>query len=467
MRHDQFDESSACNAASLLIRNADVLVTMDKDRREILGGNIYVENGKISAVGTLDDMPSRAIDADEILDLRGHVVIPGLVNTHHHMDQTLLRVMPAGQDLELFGWLQALYRVWRRLTPAMIETSALTAMAELILSGCTTSSDHAIYPRGCAGFDVSIAAAKRIGLRFHMCRGGQSLGTADGGGLSELVVEDEDAILKDTQRLIERYHDGSRYAMVRVAVAPSAPFEVSRDLMRESAKLARHHGVMLHTHLAENLQDVAYCRERFSMTPAQYAEDVGWVGPDVWHAHCVHLDDAGIDLFANTGTGVSHCPSSNMRLASGIAPVHKMCTAGVPVSFGVDGSASNDGAQMFGELRQALLLQRVAFGSSAMSARHALEIATLGGARVLGRDDIGAIAEGMAADLVAVNLNSIQFAGALHDPVAALVFCSPPQVAYSVINGRVIVREGELTTLETASAIELHNQYARELMDSI
>jgi cytosine/adenosine deaminase-related metal-dependent hydrolase len=383
------------------------------------------------------------------------------------MDQTLLRAMPAGQDLELSGWLRALYQVWRHLTPAMVEASALTAMAELILSGCTTSSDHAIYPRGCAGFDGSIAAAKRIGLRFHMCRGSQSLGASDGGSLPDEVVEDESAILKDTQRLIERYHDGSRYAMVRVAVAPSAPFEVSRDLMRESPKLARCHGVMLHTHLAENLQDVSYCRERFSMTPAQYAEDLGWVGPDVWHAHCVHLDDAGIDLFANTGTGVSHCPSSNMRLASGVAPVHRMRAAGVPVSLGVDGSASNDCAQMFGELRQALLLQRVAYGSSAMAARDALEIATLGGARVLGRDDIGSIAPGMAADLVAVNLNAIQFAGALHDPVAALVFCAPPQVAYSVINGQVVVRDGELTALEMASAIELHNQYARELMGSL
>ena len=449
--------------ASLLIRNVDVLVTMDDARREIKGGAIYVEDGRIVAVGMLDDMPPHAREAREVLELAGHIVIPGLVNTHHHMYQTLTRALPAAQDAELFGWLASLYPVWARLTPPMIETSTLTAMAELMLSGCTTSSDHLyIYPNGCR-LDDSIAAARRIGMRFHASRGSMSVGASAGGLPPDSVVENEDAILADTQRLIETYHDEGRYAMLRVVVAPCSPFSVSRDLMRESARLARHYGVGLHTHLAENVNDVAYSREKFSMTPAEYAEDLGWVGRDVWHAHCVQLDDAGIALFARTGTGVAHCPCSNMRLASGIAPIGRMREAGVPVGLGVDGSASNDGAQMIGEARQALLLQRVGFGPGAMTARDALEIATLGGARVLGRDDIGAIAPGMAADFVAFDLRTPQFAGALHDPVAALVFCAPSQVAYSVIDGRVVVREGRLTTLDIGPVIERHNRFAAQL----
>jgi cytosine/adenosine deaminase-related metal-dependent hydrolase len=382
------------------------------------------------------------------------------------MFQSLTRALPAAQDAELFGWLSSLYPVWARLTPPMIETSTLVAMAELMLSGCTTSSDHLyIYPNGCR-LDDSIAAAQRIGMRFHACRGSMSVGRSAGGLPPDQVVESEDAILADTRRLIETYHDDGRYAMLRVAVAPCSPFSVSRPLMRESAALARSYGVSLHTHLAENVHDVAYSREKFGMTPAEYAEDLGWVGHDVWHAHCVQLDDAGIALFARTRTGVAHCPCSNMRLASGIAPVRRMRDAGVPVGLGVDGSASNDGAQMLGEARQALLLQRVGYGPSALTARDALEIATRGGARVLGRDDLGALAPGMAADFVAFDLRTPQFAGALHDPVAALVFCAPAQAALSVIDGRVVVREGRLTTLEIEPVLERHNRYARALVQA-
>ncbi len=447
----------------LYVRNADVLVTMDDERREIADGALYVEDGRIVAVGTSAELAEQADAADEVLDLSGHIVVPGLVNTHHHMFQSLTRALPAAQDAELFGWLSSLYPVWARLTPPMIETSTLVAMAELILSGCTTSSDHLyIYPNGCR-LDDSIAAAQRIGMRFHASRGSMSVGRSAGGLPPDRVVESEDAILADTRRLIETYHDHGRYAMLRVAVAPCSPFSVSRALMRESAALARSYGVSLHTHLAENVNDVAYSHEKFGMTPAEYAEDLGWVGHDVWHAHCVQLDDAGIALFARTGTGVAHCPCSNMRLASGIAPVRRMRDAGVPVGLGVDGSASNDGAQMLGEARQALLLQRVGYGPAALSARDALEIATRGGARVLNRDDIGALAPGMAADFVAFDLRTPQFAGALHDPVAALVFCAPAQVAFSVIDGRVVVRQGRLTTLEIEPVLERHNRYAREL----
>ncbi len=446
---------------SLLVKNAQVLVTMDEHRREIKHGGLYIEGNRIVAVGPMHELPQHA---DDVLDMTGHIVIPGLINTHHHMYQSLTRAVPAAQDAELFGWLTALYKIWANLTPEMIEVSTLTAMAELLLSGCTTSSDHLyIYPNG-SRLDDSIASAQQIGMRFHAARGSMSVGQKDGGLPPDSVVEKEDAILKDTQRLIETYNDEGRYAMLRVVVAPCSPFSVSRDLMRESARLARAHGVSMHTHLAENVNDVSYSREKFGMTPAEYAEDLGWVGPDVWHAHCVQLDRAGIELFARTGTGVAHCPCSNMRLASGIAPIRAMRDAGVPVGIGVDGSASNDGAHMVGEVRQAMLLQRVGFGPDAMTAREALEIATLGGAKVLGRDDIGVLAPGMAADFVSFDLAQHGFAGALHDPVAALVFCAPAAVSTSVIDGKVVVRDGHLATIDLGPVIERHNRLAGQLV---
>ena len=448
---------------TLLVKNAAVLVTMDDARRELRDAGLYIEDNRIVAVGPTATLPATA---DEIIDLRGHIVLPGLINTHHHMYQSLTRAVPAAQDVELFGWLETLYPIWARLTPEMIRVSALTAMAELILSGCTTSSDHLyLYPNG-ARLDDTIESAARIGLRFHASRGSMSVGRSAGGLPPDSLVENEASILRDTQRLIETHHDASRYAMQRIVVAPCSPFSVSRDLMRESAALARTHGVSLHTHLAENANDVAYSREKFNRTPAEYAEELGWVGRDVWHAHCVQLDDHGIDLFARTGTGVAHCPCSNMRLASGIAPICKMTKRGVSVGLGVDGSASNDSAHLLGEARQAMLLQRVGFGPAAMTARDALTLATRGGAAVLNRDDIGALAPGMAADFIAFDLANPNFAGALHDPVAALVFCTPAQVALSVINGRVVARDGQLTTVDLPVIIEHHNQLAATLLNS-
>jgi cytosine/adenosine deaminase-related metal-dependent hydrolase len=448
-------------AKTLLVKNAELLVTMDGERREIKQGGLYIVGNQIMQVGPSSELPATA---DEVLDLKGHIVIPGLVNTHHHMYQSLTRVVPSAQDGELFNWLQNLYPIWARLTPEMIQVSTQTAMAELILSGCTTSSDHLyIYPNGCK-LDDSIHAAAEIGMRFHAARGSMSVGRSQGGLPPDSVVEKEADILKESQRLIEDYHDASHSSMLRVVVAPCSPFSVSRDLMREAAVLARQYGVSLHTHLAENQNDISYSREKFGMTPAEYAEDLGWVGPDVWHAHCVQLDQHGIDLFARTGTGVAHCPCSNMRLASGIAPIRKMRDAGVPVGLGVDGSASNDGATMIGEVRQALLLQRVGFGPDAMTAREALEIATLGGAKVLNRNDIGALAPGMSADFVAFDLRQIAFAGALHDPLAALVFCAPSQVAHSVINGKQVVKDGQLLSIDLPLVIERHNQLAHKLV---
>ncbi len=446
---------------TLLVRNADVLVTMDGARREIRGGGLYAEDNRIVAVGPSGELPATA---DRVLDLAGHAVIPGLVNTHHHMFQCLTRVLPAAQDDSLFGWLEALYPVWSRLTPEMLRVATLTAMAELLQSGCTTSSDHLyLYPNGCR-LEDSLQSASEIGMRFHATRGSMSVGRSQGGLPPDILTEREPAILADCQRLIESHHDARRLSMVRIGVAPCSPFSVSRDLMRESAALARSMKVSLHTHLAENDHDVAYSREKFGRTPAEYAEELGWTGPDVWHAHCVKLDDAGIDLFARTGTGVAHCPCSNMRLGSGIAPVCRMVERGVPVGIGVDGSASNDGAQMLGEVRQAILLQRVGLGATAMTARQALEVATLGGARVLGRDDIGALAPGMAADFAAFDLRGANMAGAHHDPVAALVFCAPERASWVVVNGRVVVEGGALATVDLPAVLELHNRLSIKLV---
>ncbi len=452
---------------TLLLKDAEVLVTMDSQRREIIGGGVFIRDGVIEAVGTGNQLPN---SADQVISLAGTVALPGLINTHHHMSQSLTRALPGAQDAELFDWLRRLYPIWAGLTPEMIKISTLTAMAELILSGCTTTSDHLyLYPNGCR-LDDSIEAAASIGMRFHAARGSMSVGESQGGLPPDCLVENEAAILKDTQRLIETWHDPKRHAMLRIVVAPCSPFSVSCELMRESATLARSYGVFLHTHLAENDKDVAYSREQFGMTPAEYAESLGWVGQDVWHAHCVKLDHTGIERFARTGTGVAHCPGSNMRLASGIAPISAMRAAGINVGIGVDGSASNDSAHLLGEARLAMLLARVGKGEGhgpmAMSARQALEMATLGGAKILGRDDIGALVPGMSADIVAFPVDGLDLAGAaVHDPVAALIFCTPQKVRHSIINGKPVVIDGQLPRLELPPLIATHNRLARQLLN--
>ena len=446
---------------TLLIKNADVVVTMDAQRRELQGASVFIRGPAIEAVGPADELPATA---DEVIDARGQIVLPGLVNTHHHMYQTLTRAVPAAQDSELFGWLQTLYPLWARLTPEMLHVSTQIACAELLLSGCTTSSDHLYLFPGACTLDDTLHAAAAMGLRFHAARGAMSVGQSQGGLPPDEVVESEDAILKDSQRLIERFHQRERFAMQRIVVAPCSPFSVSQGLMRDAALLARAHGVHLHTHLAENMNDVAYTREKFGCTPAEYAEQLGWLGPDVWHAHCVQLDEAGIRMFAKTGTGVAHCPGSNMRLGSGAAPIRALRDAGVPVALAVDGSASNDSSHLLAEARLALLLQRVSHGATAMSAREMLEIATLGGAQVLGRDDIGALVPGMAADLISISLHQIGLAGAGHDPVAALLFCHVPQVKHSVVNGVLRVRDGCLTGVELPALVAQQQRLARQLV---
>lgn len=448
---------------TLLLKNIGLLVTMDDARREIKDGALLIRDNVIVSVGTtaeLGDSP-----ADEVRSLPNHVVLPGLVNTHHHMFQNLTRAI--AQEHELFGWLTTLYQIWRNLTPEMIYVSAKVAMTELMLSGCTTSSDHLYLYLNGALIDDEIRAAVDLGFRFHPTRGSMSVGESKGGLPPDDLVQDEALILKDTQRAIETFHDNSRYSMLRMGVAPTAPFNVSQDLMRESAALARSvPGVRLHTHLAENINDILYSQEHFGMRPGQYAESVGWLGDDVWHAHCVQLDHSEIDLFAHTHTGVAHCPCSNMRLASGIAPVRQMLAKGVRVGLGVDGSASNDSGHLLNEARQAMLLQRVAEPNpAAMSARQALEVATRGGASVLGRDDIGQLAPGYAADVVGWRTDTLAFTGAWHDTAAGLLFGTSQNVDFSIINGKTVVRDGHMVSLDLPVLVEQHTRLSKALIN--
>ena len=427
----------------------------------IQDAGLFIRDNVIEQVGPTADLPTAA---DHVVNARGMIILPGLVNCHHHLYQTLTRAVPAAQDATLFEWLTTLYPIWAGLTPDAIYTSALVGLAELMLSGCTTAADHLyIYPNDCR-IDEEIRAAQEIGIRFQPCRGSMSLGKSKGGVPPDHVVEDEDFILKDTQRVIEAYHDPDPYAMLRIVVAPCSPFSVTPDLMRQSAALARSYGVQLHTHLAETLDEEAFCLQEFGHRPVGYAEELGWLGDDVWHVHCVHLNQEEVDLFAQTGTGVCHCPSSNMRLASGIAPVRAYLDAGVRTGIGVDGSASNDSSHLLAEARMALLLQRVSGNPAGLSAAEALWMATAGGAQVLGRDDIGVLAPGKAADLIGIRLDRVDYAGALHDPLAALVFCSPQRVDLSVINGQVVVQDGRLLTVDLGPVIEHQNRIARALV---
>jgi 8-oxoguanine deaminase len=448
---------------TLLLRHARLLATMDAQRREIPDGALFIRGRYIEQVGTSAELPA---SADRVIDLSDHVVLPGLVNTHHHLFQSLTRALPKAQNAKLFTWLRTLYPLWARLTGEAIYVSAKLAMCELLLSGCTTINDHLyLYPNG-AAIDDEIRAAQELGVRFHPCRGSMSVGESQGGLPPDTLVEDEETILRDSRRAIETYHQPERYGICRVSLAPCAPFNVSEKLMRASAEMARAYGVRLHTHVAETRDEERYCLERVGMRPVEYMRTLDWTGPDVWYAHAVHLNPQEIDLMAETGTGVAHCPTSNMRLGSGIAPIREYLDAGVTVGLAVDGSASNDSGHMLAEARQAMLLQRVAKGADALSAREALEMATLGGAAVLGRDDIGRLAPGMAADLIAFRLDRVDLAGAQADPLAALLFCAPGKVDLSIIDGRVIVEDGDLLDVDLAALIAQHNAISRALIEA-
>lgn len=455
---------------SLLVRHAALMITMDGERREITDGGFYVQDGFIEQVGPTDELPP---SADEVLDLSHHIVLPGLINTHHHFYQTLTRVIPDAQNAGLFDWLKTLYPIWAHLRSTDIHVSTQLALAELALSGCTTASDHLyIYPNDCR-LDDEIEAAAEIGLRLHASRGSMSFGESEGGLPPDSVVEDEEEILRDSQRLIETYHDPQPGSMVQIVIAPCSPFSVSDELMRESAALARSLGVKLHTHLAETLDEEEFCVEKYGHRPLAFAESLDWSGDDVWFAHAVHMNMLEVDRMADAGIGVAHCPSSNMRLSSGIAPIKRYLAVGVKVGLGVDGSASNDSSHMLAEARQAMLLSRLGAAvdpsvpeiTTMLTARQALEMATLGGAQVLGRSDIGAIEPGMCADFIAIDMNRIDFAGALHDPVAALVFCHPITVDYNYVHGRSIISDGRLTAVDTDSLVVKHNEAARELVN--
>ena len=454
---------------TLLLKNADVLCTMSEPgenesniESEIKGGGLFARNGIIEAVGESSSLPQIA---DTIIDMKGHVVIPGMVNTHHHLFQNLTRAVPAAQNSELFSWLKTLYPIWSNIGPEHVYWSTALGLAELALSGCTTSSDHLyIYPNG-AKLDDSLSAASDIGVRFHGTRGSMSIGESQGGLPPDSLTEKETFILSESQRLIETYNDSGRYAMQRVALAPCSPFSVSIDLMRESAAMARSYGVGLHTHLAENAEDIEYGLQQFGMRPGEYVEAVGWTGDDVWHAHCVQLNSEEINLFAKTGTGIAHCPCSNMRLASGIAPVRQMLDAGVKVGLGVDGSASNESGNMLNEARQTMLLQRVNSKASTMTAREALRVATIGGASVLNRDDIGMLVPGYAADVTAFKRDNVDFSGSDWDPVASLVFCGPSKANYTIINGKIVVSEGQLTTIPMEKLVHEHSKLSRDLIN--
>jgi len=461
---------------SLLIRDADVVVTMDAARREIAGGAVAIEGNGIACVGTTDEVnawiakdgahrrPSRTLDA------RGTIVVPGLVNCHHHLFQTLTRAIGTGKGLGLFDWLGMLYAVWGGLDPEASHAGAKLGLAELALSGATTVADHHyLFPNG-SRLDDDIAAARDVGVRFHPTRGSMSLGQSKGGLPPDSLVEPEDAILADTERVIAAFHDPQPRSMLRIGVAPCSPFSVTDDLMRESARLARcHPRVNLHTHLAETLDEERFCLARLGKRPVEHAEALGWMGEDVWFAHMVHPSPAEIGTLARTRSGVCHCASSNMILASGIAPVRSMIDQGVRVGLGVDGSASDDSNHLLGEARQAMLLQRVGwpgFESRAdrMSAREALELATLGGASVLGRDDIGSLAAGKAADLVAFRVDDIHHSGAQGDPVAGLLTCRPAAAWLSVIDGEVVVEGGALTRVDVGALVAAHRDASRRLL---
>lgn len=452
--------------STLLVRHAHVLATMDDDDSEIADGAIFVVDGFIDQVGPTSELPDAA---DEIVDLSSHVVLPGLVNTHHHFYQTLTRAVPGAQDVGLFDWLRVLYPIWARLTPDDVRISTRVALAELALSGCTTSSDHQyLFPNG-SSVDDQIEGADGVGLRFHAARGSMSLGESDGGLPPDSVVEDEETILIDTERVINTFHDPAPGAMTRIVVAPCSPFSVTSDLMRESAALARRHGVHLHTHVAETQDEEQFCIETLGRRPVELMEDLGWTGDDVWYAHGVYINDDEIGRLSRSGTGVAHCPSSNMRLASGIAPVRRYLAAGVRLGLGVDGSASNDAGHLIVEARQAMLLSRLAAapsieGGRLLTAREALRIATRGSAAVLGRDDIGSLEPGKCADFIAISLDRIEYAGALHDPVAAVVFAAPVSVDHSFVHGKPVVRDGEILGLDMPKLIEEHNRAAARLV---
>lgn len=451
----------------IAIKNAAYIATFNQQLEELTGADILIANGEIVSVGVGLDIKS--FQPDEILNAENYIVLPGLVNTHHHLYQTLTRCIPRVQSSPLFDWLINLYEIWRELTPEAVYWSSLLGFAELIRTGCTTTTDqHYVFPRQTSTelIDVQIQAAREIGIRFHPCRGSMSRGKSKEGLPPDDLVQSEDEILADSQRLIEKYHDPKPLSMCRLVLAPCSPFSVSTELLIQTAELARcYENVRLHTHIAETLDEEEYCLKVYGYRPAEYMAEVGWMAEDVWYAHCVHLNLKEIHQFATYKVGVAHCPTSNMLLGSGVAPITEMLKAGVEVGLAVDGSASNDSSNMLLEARQCMLLQRARKGAGAMNARQALKLATRGGAAVLGRPDIGSIAPGKAADLVLINLNRLDYAGALSDPVSAVIHCGDSFIVDTVIiNGRIVAEGGKLKTVDEQKITEMANKISREMI---
>ncbi|KAK9824862.1 hypothetical protein WJX74_001467 [Apatococcus lobatus] len=453
---------------SLLLRHIGILVTLNKSLGTLRDAAIYVRANQICWVGRTVELPEEYAGASTVKDLPDRIVIPGLVNTHHHMFQCLTRCV--AQESQLFGWLTTLYPAWEFLTGGDVYVGCKVAMAELIMSGCTTTSDHHyVFPND-VQLDDCIRAGRDIGIRFHPTRGAMTLGKSKGGLPPDTLCEDEADVLEDMRRLIAQYHDNSKYSMLRIGLSPVSPFSVEEELLKTTANLAKQNpGVRLHFHLAENQEDIDYAQEKYGCRPGEFIRRVGWAVPEAWYAHCCKLDDAEMKQFADNSIGVAHCPSSNMRLASGIAPVRKMLDMGVNVGLGVDGSASNDCGHMLAEVRQTMLLQRAGGNPQALTAREALDMAVKGGARNLGRDDIGEIAPGFAADLVAWRTDTLGFSGCSPDPVAALVFCAPSLgfVDLSIINGSIIVEDGKFTSMDLQGLLAEHAEVSQKICSRI
>ncbi|MFA6434490.1 MAG: 8-oxoguanine deaminase [Elusimicrobiales bacterium] len=450
---------------SILIKNALALATMDGEGREIKGGEVYIEGPEIKKIGK-----GLKVGADLIIDAKNCVVLPGFVNTHHHLYQTLTRNLPAVQDAKLFDWLVYLYGIWRHISPEAVYASAQTGLGELLLTGCTTSADHLyLFPKKNSGLfiDTQIEAAREIGIRFHPARGSMSRGRSKGGLPPDSVVQSEDHIMKDCERLVHKFRDNGKFPMTRLALAPCSPFSVTTELLKLTAEMAKKWGVRMHTHLAETKDEEAFCRKLFKMRPLDYMESVGWVSEgNAWFAHCVYINGKEAARMGRTGTGVAHCPSSNLRLGSGIAPVRMFLDNKVPVGLAVDGSASNDSSDMLGELRQCMLVHRVGSGAGSMPAREVFKIATRGGAEVLGRRDIGSIEPGKAADLAIFDVSGLDFAGSGSDPLASLLFCGAGhRTKYTIVNGRLVVRDGRLVNIDEFKLAERANRLSRRLIE--
>ncbi len=449
--------------STILINNIKEIVTMDIERTRLKGYSILIKDNIISQI-------AREIEfkADEVIDGSDCFLYPGLINTHHHFYQTLTRNIPQVQNVELFNWLKYLYPIWARLTPQAVYYSSLVAMGELLKTGCTTAVDQFyVFPKSQPKelVDEEFKAAQEIGIRFHGCRGSMSLSKKDGGLPPDEIVQTEEEILADSQRVIEKFHDYEPFAMQRVVLAPCSPFSVTENLLRKSIKLARNYKVESHTHLAETKDEEEFCQKTFGLRPLEYMEKVDWLGNDIWFAHCVHLTEREIDLLSETGTGVAHCPVSNQKLASGAANIPYMLKKKVPVGLAVDGSASNDSSNMIAELKAALLMHRLIYGISSMSAEEVLSMATNGGRDVLNQPEIGSIEEGKAADMFLINTKRLGFAGGLSDSVSALVTSGDSQIVdITIVNGRIVVRDGRLINIDEEKLIEKANKISQKMI---